>query len=78
MKDKYDSLIDNKTWDLMPRLSNANIIRSLWIFRPKKKDDGSFERYKARLVANGSNQQTGVDCGETFSQVVKPATIRQF
>jgi histone deacetylase 1/2 len=48
----------------------------LWIFRHKKKGDGSFERYKAQLVGNGLNQQIGVDCGETFSPVVKPATIR--
>jgi hypothetical protein len=76
MKDEYDALIANKTWDLVPRPANANVIRSLWIFRHKKKSDGSFERYKARLVGNGSNQQVGVDCGETFSPVVKPATIR--
>ncbi|CAJ2673543.1 unnamed protein product [Trifolium pratense] len=76
MKDEYDALIENKTWELVPRPSNANVIRSLWIFRHKKKSDGSFERYKARLVGNGANQQSGVDCGETFSPVVKPATIR--
>jgi hypothetical protein len=76
MNDEYNALIENKTWDLVPRPTDANVIRSLWIFRHKKKADGSFERYKARLVGNGSNQQTGVDCGETFSPVVKPATIR--
>ncbi|GJT89496.1 ribonuclease H-like domain-containing protein [Tanacetum coccineum] len=32
--------------------------------------------YKARLVANGRNQQYGVDCSDTFSLVVKLATIR--
>jgi len=52
------------------------LISSLWIFRHKKKLDGSFERYKACIIWNGSNQQTGVDCGETFSSVVKPVTIR--
>jgi hypothetical protein len=75
MKDEYDALIENKTWDLVPRPSNANVIQSLWIFIHKKKSDGSFERYKARLVGNSANQQSGVDCSETFSPVVKPATI---
>nr|GEY31532.1 ribonuclease H-like domain-containing protein [Tanacetum cinerariifolium] len=37
---------------------------------------GNLSRYKARLVANGSSQQLGVDFNETFSPVVKPATVR--
>ncbi|GJV74485.1 ribonuclease H-like domain-containing protein [Tanacetum coccineum] len=33
-------------------------------------------RYKACLVANGRSQQYGVNCDDTFSPVVKSATIR--
>ncbi|GKB51983.1 ribonuclease H-like domain-containing protein [Tanacetum coccineum] len=60
----------------MPRPSDANIVRSLWLFRHKYNADGTLNRYKDRLVANGSTQLTGIDVDETFSLVVKPATIR--
>ena len=76
MKEEFDALIGNHAWDLVPRSSNANVNRSLWIFRLKTKSDGSFERYKARLVGDGKSQREGIDCDETFSLVVKPATIR--
>nr|GEY74922.1 ribonuclease H-like domain-containing protein [Tanacetum cinerariifolium] len=36
----------------------------------------SMSRYKARLVANGCSQKSVIDCDETFSMVVKTATIR--
>ncbi|GJT27340.1 retrovirus-related pol polyprotein from transposon TNT 1-94 [Tanacetum coccineum] len=58
--------------------SNVNLVRSMWLFKHKFHDDGTLSRYKARLVANGSSQQVGVDFDETFSPVVKPATIRTF
>ncbi|XP_071739987.1 uncharacterized mitochondrial protein AtMg00810-like [Rutidosis leptorrhynchoides] len=48
----------------------------MWIFRHKTRSDGTFERYKARLVGDGRAQPLGIDCHETFSPVVKPATIR--
>ncbi|GKA79548.1 ribonuclease H-like domain-containing protein [Tanacetum coccineum] len=76
MLDKYNALITNGTWVLVPRPANVNVVRSMWLFKHKFHVDGSLSRYKARLVANGRSQQQGIDCDETFSPVVKPATIR--
>ncbi|GKD52205.1 ribonuclease H-like domain-containing protein [Tanacetum coccineum] len=42
----------------------------------RKSEHGSLNRYKACLVANGSTQLAGIDVDETFSLVVKPATVR--
>ncbi|GKB75145.1 ribonuclease H-like domain-containing protein [Tanacetum coccineum] len=76
MCDEYKALIDNNTWVLFHRPPNVNIVRSMWLYKHKYNTDGSLNRYKARLVANGRCQQQGIDCDETFSPVVKPATIR--
>ncbi|PWA62706.1 ribonuclease H-like domain-containing protein [Artemisia annua] len=76
MYDEYNALVKNGTWILVPRPTDVNLVRSMWLFKHKFHADGSLSRYKARLVANGSSQQPGIDFDETFSPVVKPATIR--
>ncbi|GJS56688.1 ribonuclease H-like domain-containing protein [Tanacetum coccineum] len=52
------------------------MVHSMWLFKHKFHADGTLSHYKARLVANDSSQQLGVDFDETFSLVVKLATIR--
>nr|GEV54015.1 ribonuclease H-like domain-containing protein [Tanacetum cinerariifolium] len=76
MLDEYNALITNGTWVLVPRPANVYVVCSMWLFKHKFHADDSLSRYKARLVANGRSQQHGIDCDETFSPVVKLATIR--
>jgi len=76
MADKYQALIDNGTWHLVPRPPGANIVMGKWIFKHKFHSDGSLARHKARWVVRGFSQRHGIDYDETFSLVVKPATIR--
>jgi transposase InsO family protein len=76
MMDEYQALVDNNTWQLVPRPPDANIVTGKWIFRHKFHADGSLARHKARWVVRGFSQREGVDYDETFSPVVKPATIR--
>lgn len=76
MVEEYDAQIKNKTWGLVPRPYGANIINSMWLYKHKFDADGVLKRHKSRLVANGKTQEEGIDFDETFSPVVKPATIR--
>ncbi|GKA59599.1 ribonuclease H-like domain-containing protein [Tanacetum coccineum] len=75
MRDEYHSLIKNKTWTLVPRPPDTNIVRCMWLFCHKYLADGTLSRYKAHLMANDSIQLEGVDGDETFSPVVKPVVV---
>ena len=76
MDKEVQALQTNRTWILVPRPANTNIVGSKWVFQTKYLPDGSIERLKAHLVAKGYTQVPGLDYTDTFSPVIKAITVR--
>ena len=76
MKDELKSLQKNDVWELVKLPNGRKTVGSKWVFKEKIGDDGSIERYKVRLVAQGYSQQRGLDYDETFSPVVRTESVR--
>jgi hypothetical protein len=77
MEEEYDALISNGTWELVPRPQGSNVVTGKWVFTHKLCADVTLDRYKACWVLRGFTQRPGVDYDETFSPVVKLATVRR-
>jgi hypothetical protein len=76
MQEEYNVLMDQNTWTLVPCPIGVNVVMGKWIYRDKFNSDVSLARYKAWWVVRGFMQQHGVAYEETFSPVIKLATIR--
>ncbi|SPO25882.1 uncharacterized protein UTRI_03247 [Ustilago trichophora] len=76
IKKELASLSENGTWTLEDLPPGRRAVGSKWVFKIKLKADGTVDKYKARLVAQGFTQQHGVDYDETFAPVLKFATLR--
>ncbi|XP_050133179.1 uncharacterized mitochondrial protein AtMg00820-like [Malus sylvestris] len=75
MEEKMSSMDKNIVWELVDLLLRRETIGNKWVLKIKRKADGSIDKYKARLMAKGYTQQLGVDYEETFSHVVRFASI---
>jgi hypothetical protein len=56
MNEEYCALVKNNTWHLVLSTGAHNIIGCKWVFKIKRKQDGSVKQYKAWLVAKGLKQ----------------------
>lgn len=75
MDEEIKALRDNHSWDLIRGLPKMNIVGSKWVFRTKHLSDESIDRLKARLIAKGYTQLSGLNYTNTFSTVFKASPV---
>jgi hypothetical protein len=75
MAEEIAALERTGTWDLVPCPPRVRLITCKWVYKVKTRSNGSLERYKARLVDRGFQQEQDHDYDETFVPVAHMTTI---
>ena len=78
MDAEIKSILDNHTYSLVSLPNGRKPIGCRFVFKVERKSDGSIDRFKARLVAQGFGQREGLDYNKTFAPVVKATSVRTF
>ena len=60
MEEELTQFENNEVWELVKQPTHQSVIGTKWVFRNKLNEDGKVVRNKARLVAQGHNQQEGM------------------
>ncbi|CAL1396601.1 unnamed protein product [Linum trigynum] len=77
MGEEFYALDQNHTWSIVDRPPPPTpMVGCRWLYMVKYHPDGSLERFRARLVAQGFTQEYGIDFEETFAPVAKMPTVR--
>ena len=53
MKEEMNSLLENKTWELVNLPKGGKALQNKWVYRIKHEGDEKKEWYKRRLVVKG-------------------------
>ena len=75
LHEELNNFTHNEVWTLEERPQGARVIRTKWLFRNKRDDQGVVVRNKARLVAKGFSKVEGLDFGEIFAPVARLEAI---
>ena len=76
IREELIALISKGTWVRRKLPKGKNLVTSKWVFKVKYKQDGTIERFKARLVARGFTQKYGIDYEETFAPTLRYESLR--
>jgi len=75
MQAEISALEKNQAWELVRLPIDKKALRSKWVYKIKRKSDGTVERFKARLVILGNHQVEGINYMETFAPMAKMVTV---
>ncbi|GJT11575.1 retrovirus-related pol polyprotein from transposon TNT 1-94 [Tanacetum coccineum] len=78
MQDELNQFTSFKVWTLVLAPYGKTIIGSKWVFKNKRDETRIVIKNKARLVAQGYNQQESIDYDDTFAPVARLEAIRIF
>ncbi|CAI7793095.1 unnamed protein product [Closterium sp. NIES-54] len=78
MDKELKALQERNTWKVVPIgvARNKTILTGKWVFRVKTKADGTIDKFKARWVVRGFDQEHGRDFTETFAPVSQHTSLR--
>ena len=65
MQEELNQFERSQVWTLVPPPKNHSIMGTKWVYRNKMDESGNVIRNKARLVAQGYNQEEGINFNET-------------
>lgn len=75
MVKEFKGLEGTGTFRQVPRSEARSVLKNKWVFRVKRRADGT-PLFKSRLVVKGYSQQQGIDYAETWAPTAKPVTWR--
>ena len=76
IKSQIESILHNHTWELVNLPPGCKPLSFKWVFKRKRKVNGSIDKYKARLVIKGYKKTEGLDYFDTYSPIMRINSIR--
>jgi hypothetical protein len=76
MIEELEQHIKLRVYDLVRLPDDRRAIGTKWVHKIKLNEDGTIERFRARLTALGYQQVAGLDYGETFAPVARAKATR--
>ena len=73
---EIEAHVTNGTWKLAQLPPGKRAIGSRWVFKVKRKPDGSIDKFKGRIVAQGFSQVQGIHYNEVFASTARMAAMR--